>query len=399
MEEIRLKEICNLENGYAFKSSDYVDYSNTLNCRMSNIRPDGSFNILYNAKYLPDSFIEKYKDYLLKDGDLIIAMTDMAGDPKILGVPTVVDTQGYNLLLNQRVGKLILFSNSFNVDYLKLALQSRKVRNYFKQFAGGGVQLNVGKKDILNAPIIVRQEKEQLYIATIFKTITELEHRNTEQLLLLDELIKSRFVEMFGDPILNSKNWNIITLKELTSKIGSGATPRGGRDSYKTEGISLIRSMNVHNNRFEYKDLAHISNEQADKLNNVIVQENDILLNITGASVARCCIVPSNVLPARVNQHVCIIRCAIDIIPTFISYLLTNEIFQKHLLDLAGSGATREAITKQQVEQLLIILPPLSLQNQFADFVAQVDIQRLKVKKSLEKLETLKKSLMQEYFG
>ena len=79
MEEIQLKDICDLDNGYAFKSDDYVDNSNTLNCRMSNIRPDGSFDILYSAKYLPDEFAEKYKDYILHDGDLIIAMTDMVG--------------------------------------------------------------------------------------------------------------------------------------------------------------------------------------------------------------------------------------------------------------------------------------------------------------------------------
>ena len=98
---------------------------------------------------------------------------------------------------------------------------------------------------------------------------------------------------------------------ELTTKIGSGATPKGGRESYGTEGISLIRSMNVHNGYFEYKELAHISDEQAEKLDNVTIHENDVLLYITGASVARCCITPNDVLPARVNQHVCIIRCNI----------------------------------------------------------------------------------------
>ena len=81
MERVRLGELVDFSNGYAFKSSDYVDESNTLNCRMSNIRPDGSFNIRYSAKYLPDTFVNKYSDYILKDGDLIIAMTDMEGDP------------------------------------------------------------------------------------------------------------------------------------------------------------------------------------------------------------------------------------------------------------------------------------------------------------------------------
>ena len=108
MKYVKLKEICDLQNGYAFKSSDYIDESNVLNCRMSNIRPNASFDIEYSPKYLPEEFAEKYREYLLNDGDLVIAMTDLANDPKILGVPTIVNTKGYQLLLNQRVGKLII---------------------------------------------------------------------------------------------------------------------------------------------------------------------------------------------------------------------------------------------------------------------------------------------------
>ena len=214
----------------------------------------------------------------------------------------------------------------------------------------------------------------------------------------LDELIKSRFVEMFGDPIKNPLKWRRKQLNELTTKIGSGATPKGGRDSYCSKGTSLIRSMNVHNRLFEYKDLAHISDEQAVKLNNVTIQKNDVLLNITGASVARCCVVPDNALPARVNQHVCIIRCNDFLVPVFICEAFISDSFQNYLLEIAGSGATREAITKQQIERISMIVPPLSLQNQFADFVAKVEQQKATVQKSIEKLETLKKSLMQEYF-
>ena len=178
---------------------------------------------------------------------------------------------------------------------------------------------------------------------------------------------------MFGDPVSNSKCWSTDQLGELTTKIGSGATPKGGRESYGTEGISLIRSMNVHNGYFEYKELAHISDEQAEKLDNVTIHENDVLLNITGASVARCCITPNDVLPARVNQHVCIIRCNKEVLPIFVCGVLTDNNYQKHLWDIAGSGATREAITKQQIENLFMIVPPLALQQQFADFVEQTD--------------------------
>ena len=204
---------------------------------------------------------------------------------------------------------------------------------------------------------------------------------------------------MFGNPVINNKAWVQKSLGEITSKIGSGATPKGGKEAYKEEGITLIRSMNVHNGRFEYKDLAHISNEQAVKLDNVVVEKNDILLNITGASVARSCLVPSEILPARVNQHVCIIRCKECVIPGFLNRILVDDNYQKLLWGIAGSGATREAITKQQVENLQVIIPPLKLQNQFADFVTQVNKSKVAIQKALGEAQTLFDSLMQEYFG
>ena len=188
-------------------------------------------------------------------------------------------------------------------------------------------------------------------------------------------LSKTKFIEMFGNPVSNDKGWNEETCKNVSSKIGSGATPKGGNSSYKEEGISLIRSMNVHNNKFVDKDLAFIDDEQAEKLRNVIIECNDVLLNITGASVARCCIVPDEFIPARVNQHVAIIRCKEEaILPIFLEYQLTNESYQRLLWDIATSGgATREAITKQQIKKLELIVPAIELQNQFADFVKQVD--------------------------
>lgn len=222
-----------------------------------------------------------------------------------------------------------------------------------------------------------------------------------QELTKLDELVKSRFVEMFGEPVSNTFGWEQLLLCNVTSKIGSGATPKGGKESYQTEGITLIRSMNVHDGRFEYKDLAHITDEQATQLNNVTVQENDVFINITGASVARSCIVPSSVLPARVNQHVAIIRCVPERLnAVFANNMFLNDRFKGQLLDIGESGgATRQAITKQQLENLTVIVPPLELQNRFAAFVAEVDKSKLAVKQSLEKLETLKKSLMQQYFG
>ncbi|RHO96941.1 restriction endonuclease subunit S [Clostridium sp. AF37-5] len=282
----------------------------------------------------------------------------------------------YSLFANYRRGGTRMFENkTTGIHNLKLA-------HYISQYEVNEI--------VKEEQISVCDKLDKLYVI-----INEMK----QQLRLLDDLIKARFVELFGNPVLNEKGWESNLLAQLTLKIGSGATPKGGREAYQEEGIALIRSMNVYNGKFEYKDLAHISDEQAAKLDNVIIKESDVLLNITGASVARSCVVPNQILPARVNQHVCIIRCKECIEPIFLNRLLIDDNYQKLLWEIAGSGATREAITKQQVERLKIILPPIELQNQFADFVRQVDKSKVAVQKALDETQTLFDSLMQEYFG
>ena len=251
-----------------------------------------------------------------------------------------------------------------NYRYLYYALKNAKIPN-----TGYNRHYKWLKELEIEYPPIDQQVKT----VKVLDKVESIIYNRQNQLQKLDELVKARFVELFGNPVINNKGWNVSDLGQLTIKIGSGATPKGGKEAYQTDGISLIRSMNVHNGKFEYKELAHISDEQAARLENVAVEKNDVLLNITGASVARSCVVPTNVLPARVNQHVCIIRCKDSIMPDFINSLLIDDNYQDLLWSIAGSGATREAITKQQVESLQIILPPISKQEEFSKFINRVD--------------------------
>ena len=242
------------------------------------------------------------------------------------------------------------------------------------------------KSDLLKIEIDLPSIDDQKSIVDKLLRIQGIIAMRQQELQRLDELIKARFVEMFGNPVLNDKDWEQKPLGEIATKIGSGATPKGGKEAYREDGITLIRSMNVHNGQFEYKDLAHISDEQAAKLDNVTIEENDVLLNITGASVARSCVVPAEVLPARVNQHVCIIRCKDCIISEFLNKLLIDDNYQDLLWSIAGSGATREAITKQQVEGLQIIMPPVELQSEFMAFCKQVDKSKVIERNAIRRL-------------
>lgn len=163
--------------------------------------------------------------------------------------------------------------------------------------------------------------------------------------------------------------WPVVRLGDYCSKIGSGATPRGGKESYLDVGpVALIRSQNVYNDGFRSEGLVYISEDQAAKLAHVSVEPQDVLINITGDSVARVCLAPSDVLPARVNQHVAIIRTRPDDIdPRYLRYFLLTPSQQQLLLGLAGGGATRKALTKAMLENLRIPKPPIEVQRRMVE--------------------------------
>lgn len=163
----------------------------------------------------------------------------------------------------------------------------------------------------------------------------------------------------------------VVKLADICQKIGSGATPRGGKEAYRAEGIALVRSQNVLDFSFSSDGLAYINDEQADKLRNVELQSGDVLLNITGDSVARACLMDDDYLPGRVNQHVAIIR--VDESKAVNSYLLYYLQWRKsHLLQLASAGATRNALTKGMIEQLEIDLPSLDEQRKVVGILGSI---------------------------
>ena len=317
----------------------------------------------------------KNSDKILRTGDIIIEKS--GGSPnQPVGRVVYFDITDQDYFTNNFTS-ILRVKPGYNSKYIfylmKYLYDTKKVLKFQNQTTG---IINLKLADYLNKTKVNIETIENQN--TIVDILDRLEYQiinRNKQLSELSNLVKSRFNEMFGDPILNEMGWEKHRLSKLTLKIGSGATPRGGRESYVNEGIALIRSMNVYDGKFIFKDLAYLTNVQAEKLNNVIVESDDVLLNITGASVSRCCIVPQIILPARVNQHVSIIRCKKHLLsPIFLNQLLITSEF-KSLLQKIGesSGATRQAITKNQIEELTIPLPPLSLQNEFADFVAQVD--------------------------
>jgi type I restriction enzyme S subunit len=195
--------------------------------------------------------------------------------------------------------------------------------------------------------------------------------------------------------------WAPIRLGDVCTKIGSGATPRGGSDVYLEDGpYALIRSQNVYNDGFHHDGLALIDENHAAELENVEVLEGDVLLNITGDSVARSCQVDPGVLPARVNQHVAIIRPDPSrLAPRFLRYVLVSPEMQAKLLSWAGSGGTRNALTKGMIESLEVLAPAdVAEQRAIAHILGTLDDKIELNRRMSQTLEQMARALFKSWF-
>lgn len=196
-------------------------------------------------------------------------------------------------------------------------------------------------------------------------------------------------------------DWVDIRLGDVCTKIGSGATPRGGGSVYLDAGpIAFIRSQNIYNEGFSKDGMVYLDEKLAQGLANVQVEELDVLLNITGDSVARACQVVEEILPARVNQHVAIIRTNPQILwPTYLRYFLVSPAMQAHMLGLAAVGATRNALTKGMIESFSIRCPKeVDDQKAIADVLSSLDDKIDLNRRINQTLEAMAQAIFKSWF-
>ena len=313
-----------------------------------------------SARFLTMETAKRLRCTFLKPGDILIArMPDPIGRACIfpgLSQPcaTVVD-----------VCVLRPDSRILDANYAKWMINSPRFLKKIEGFVSGSTRQRISRGNLAPLSIPLPPLEEQKRIAAILDQADELRRKRQRALDRLNQLGQAIFVEMFGD--FDGGSAPVARLGALTSKIGSGATPKGGDSAYKTEGTPLIRSMNVRDGEFSEKGLVFLDDQQATKLNNVIIQANDVLLNITGASVARVCLAPPHMEGARVNQHVSIIRPSKSITSEFLEAFLLIPRTKRILLTIAEAGATRQAITKAQIEELEVPVPELGRQRKFIE--------------------------------
>lgn len=193
------------------------------------------------------------------------------------------------------------------------------------------------------------------------------------------------------------EQWELTLLGDVTSKIGSGSTPKGGSEVYQSTGIPFIRSQNVNDNQLKLNDLAYISHEIDEKMKGSRVEPNDILLNITGASIGRSCVVPQDFSKGNVNQHVCIIRLARGVPKFYQTYLSSQK--GQNLINSSQSGSGREGLNFENIRNFKIYACSKAEQLKIADFLSSVDRKINLLNKQYELLGQYKKGIIQNIFN
>ena len=281
-----------------------------------------------------------------------------------------------------------------------------KAKNKELNSKGTGSTFKAIGKNVLEEVLVPQiSPKEQQKRMSIMDYLESIIRKRREQLLFLDKLIKARFVEMFGDPIDNFQKWPVKKLKDISSLITNGNTPKGGSSNYVNEGIIFIRSQNVWRNRIDLSDVVYIDESTHNGMSKSSVHHNDILITKTGrintenSSLGRAALYQGDDNTANINGHVYLVRLKDCVNPQFVVTILTSEAYRKYIRKVCVGGIDKRQINLDQVENFPIIQPPLADQIMFASLLKQIDKSKVAVQKALDEAQLLFDSLMQEYFG
>lgn len=395
MKEVELGSVCEIKNGYAFKSSDFQKQGTPL-IRISSF-DNGPVYIDKSTAYVNSIFLETKSSFKVEKGDVLIALSGAT-------------TGKYGLylydepsLLNQRIGLLKSGTSSqldekFFYFYLSV-LQSEILRK-----AGGAAQPNISTKAISELKIPLPPLDQQKKIAAILDAADEYKQKTKALIDKYDELTQSLFLDMFGDPVSNNKKWKVDKLKNLSTKIGSGNTPKGGKKVYVDKGITFFRSMNVWKNNIVYDDIAFIDEETHSKMPKSSLKHKDILMTKTGrvntenSSLGRAALYLGEDDMANVNGHVYLIRLKEGVLHEFVLHILTSKEYRDLIRRVCVGGIDKRQLNKDHIEDFPIINPPKEMQEKFVASINTIHQHKEKLQTSLAKAEELFNSLLQKAF-
>jgi len=348
------------------------------------------------------------KRFQIKDGDVLITKDSESWND--IGIPAIVKGSfenttvcGYHLALMRPHKNLVI------PTYLFYCFESKQHRLQLEVEATGVTRFGISKNSIakykIPLPTLTQQNKIVNYLDREVAKIDTLIDKKIQLITILEEKKKAvinQVVTKGLDPNVHLKDsgiewldkipehWKLERLKFLTSKVGSGVTPKGGAEVYEDEGILFLRSQNIYNDGLKLEDQTYISEEIHDNMKSSQVRKDDLLLNVTGGSIGRCCYFNLEI-QANINQHVCIIRVNDKVFYKYLHFVLISFVGQFQI-DLLQYGGGREAVSFENIKNFWVPLPTFDIQK---DIVAFIEKESYRLNSIINKV-TEAKSLLQE---
>lgn len=356
---IKLGDVATYINGYAFKPEDRGEIGLPI------IRIQDLTGNSYNLGFFDGEYPEKIE---INNGDVLISWSASLG--------VYIWNRG-KALLNQHIFKVVFDKNDIDKNYFVYAV--RQKLDEMGRKTHGATMKHIVKKDFDTTEIPYPSLEEQIKIATNLNKITKIIELRKQEIQLLDDLIRARFVEMFGDAVANPMNWPVKKLKDLSVQINSGNTPKGGSENYVEEGITFFRSQNVWKDRLEMDDIAYIDADTHASMKRSSLKHGDILMTKTGrintenSSLGRAALYMGEDDMANVNGHVYFIRLKAEVNNKFVLRILVSPEYRDLIRSVCVGGIDKRQLNKEHIEEFPIICPPIDMIDSFVDFCEQID--------------------------
>ena len=397
MPRVLIPDVLYFQEGPGVRNTQYT-LSGVKLLNVSNLH-DGFVDLSTSNRYISeDEAYGRYSHFLVDEGDFIIASSGI----KIESFDTkmgFIDKSHLPLCMNTSTIRFkVLDDSKLSIRYFMYYLKSDDFKKQLFHHITGSAQLNFGPSHLKKMTFPLPPLDIQRRIADTLDKVSELITLRKTQLKKLDELVKARFVEMFGDPVINPKSWVTAPLSALILNANNGMARRG-KDA---DGSIVLRLVELQNGFIDYSAPNRICLNETEKKRYELVDNDFLFARVNGNpdSVGRCAVFKGIGEPVFHNDH--IIRVHFDetkLNGCFTSVLLNSDYGKRQMREQIKTSAGQYTISQDGIGVIMTILPPMELQNQFAAFVEQTDKSKVIIQQSLDALETLKKSLMQEYFG
>lgn len=375
----RLEDVCSINMGQSPESSSYNETGEGIpffqgNADFGELHP--TVRVWCNAP-----------TKIAKQGDILISVRAPIGALNIANVKCCIGRGLAALSVNERLcyQKYLWYALECKVD----ELNSKGTGSTFKA---------INKKTLAETEISLPLLDEQRRIAAVLDKVSGLIAKRREQLDKLDELVKARFVEMFGDPVSNPHQYPISQLSEYIEFLTSGS--RGWSQYFSDDGEYFITIKNVKNCSISLEDVQYIKPPDNAEAVRTKVKDGDLLISIT-ADLGRTGVVTKEIADhgAYINQHLTCIRLNREKLnPLYVAYYMESPA-GKMQFNAKNQAGVKAGLNFNAINSLKLVVPPLEKQGLFVEFVSQTDKSKLTIQQSLDKLEVLKKALMQQYFG